>query len=242
MPHKRAKKSTRELQRLQTGSDLAPGKQALESEAIPKSVARVLDAVHIREQWKSRKRMPEDDLDAIKPGKRRKTEKGDRGELKTAKISGILPGESLQHFNKRVENDMRPLVKNAVQSSLANARKVRTTEMNAKKKAKAKHAEEAERSPSPPPIPSKHADRPKEFQTISSSAPRRLNDIAQAPPEFTKLPRGAVWPDETRNAGKKRDGVLSMAQKAMMEDERNKAIARYREMKAKRRSDGADGS
>ncbi|KAK0492249.1 hypothetical protein EDD18DRAFT_1079723 [Armillaria luteobubalina] len=239
MPHKRAKKSTRDQQRLQIGSDLAPGKQALESEAIPKSVSRVLNAVHVREQWKSRKRMPEDDPDAIKPGKRRKTEKGDSGEKK-AKTSGILPGESLQHFNKRVEIDMRPLVKNAVQSSRANARKVRTTEMNAKKKGKAKRVEKEERSPSPPPIPSKHADRPKEFQTISSSAPRRLNDIAQAPPELTKLPRGAGRPDSTRNTGKKRDGVLSMAQKAMMEDERNKAIARYREMKAKRRTDAAD--
>lgn len=73
----------------------------MESEAIPKSVARVLNAVHVREQWKSRKRMPEDDPDAIKSGKRRKTEKGDRGEKK-AKTSGILPGESLQHFNKCV--------------------------------------------------------------------------------------------------------------------------------------------
>lgn len=87
----------------------------------------------------------------------------------------------------------------------------------------------------------KHAGRPKEFATASSSAPRRLNDIAQAPPEFKRLPRGAVQATTRGASGTgsgKREGVLSMAQKMMMEQEREKAILRYREMKANRRGEG----
>ena len=68
----------------------------------------------------------------------------------------------------------------------------------------------------------------REFQKSSSSAPKRLNDVAQAPPEFKKLPR-------VSSAIGRRDGVPSMSQKNMMEQEREKAIARYRELKASRR-------
>lgn len=159
----------------------------------------------------------------------------------------------VEKINRRVEDDMRPLVKSAVQSSLSTARNVQKAEMEAKAQEKKKKAalkrkvpnddddDEDEiddtRSPSPAPL-DKHADRPKEFQTISSSAPRRLNDIAQAPPEFKKVPKGIALSTGRQGGGKetanRRDGVLSMAQKAMMEEEREKAILRYRQMKAQR--------
>ncbi len=74
----------------------------------------------------------------------------------------------------------------------------------------------------------RHRNGPKEFATISSAEPRRLNDIVTAPPVLKKLPRGAS------NAGakySKAGGLLSMAQRAMMEAERENAIQRYREMK-----------
>jgi hypothetical protein len=71
---------------------------------------------------------------------------------------------------------------------------------------------------------------PKEFEKISTSVPRRLNDVVRAPPDFKKLPRGATRGQEQAfKSGK--DGILSMAQKVMMEEERAKAIARYRTMK-----------
>jgi len=84
---------------------------------------------------------------------------------------------------------------------------------------------------SAPPLPQvdKHAGRPKEFAIASSTAQKRLNDIAQAPPEFKKLPRGAS------SAIGKKESVLSMSQKLMMEQEREKAIVRYRELKASRK-------
>ena len=130
-------------------------------------------------------------------------------------------------------------------TSNAVARGVARKEMEDKVQAKAKNlrtALPALRSPSPSPPPQKvekHEGRPKEFQSLSTSVPRRLNDIAQAPPELKKFPPGAAT--AAGIMGKRVDGVLSMAQKAMMEQERLKAISRYREMKASRRQAGEGG-
>jgi hypothetical protein len=94
----------------------------------------------------------------------------------------------------------------------------------------------SETGPSRPNNVDKSAERPKEFEKLSTSTPRRLNDIAQAPPEIKKIPRGA------KPSGKvaKREGILSMAQKSMMEQEREKAIARYRMLKASRLTTGGN--
>ena len=130
-------------------------------------------------------------------------------------------------------------------TSNAVARGVARKEMEDKVQAKSKNLRTplpALRFPSPSPPPQKvekHEGRPKEFQSLSTSVPRRLNDIAQAPPELKKLPRGAAT---TAGIMSKRvDGVLSMAQKAMMEQERLKAVSRYREIKASRRQAGEGG-
>jgi hypothetical protein len=83
---------------------------------------------------------------------------------------------------------------------------------------------------------SRRSDKPKDFERTSSSAPRRLNDIAQAPPELRKLPRG-VNKGAAKSASAKEGkakSVLSMAQRTMMEAERAKAIKRYRELKEHR--------
>jgi hypothetical protein len=158
---------------------------------------------------------------------------------------------------RRVEDDMRPLVKAAMQSSNAVARKARNAELEAKsEKNLRKHnikalPDEGDKTgflnkssfPSPPPVVvvSGRVSSHKEFAEHSSSAPRRLNDIAQAPPEFKRLPRGAAALHGGVGSGK-REGVLSMAQKSMMEQEREKVILRYRELKAQRRGniDGRD--
>jgi len=155
----------------------------------------------------------------------------------------------MSHFYpSRVEDDLRPLVKAAVQTSRAIERNVEKAEREArieaqrakKDSAKAVSKPAAEKPAKPqenssPPRVNKFSDRPKEFAAASSAAPKRLNDIAQAPPEFKKLPRGAG------SALGKREGVLSMAQKVMMEQEREKAIIRYRELKAKRKQVGDVG-
>ena len=146
-------------------------------------------------------------------------------------------------MRRRVEDDLRPLVKSAAQSARILSRNVAREEHDARlaakkaKKAKGKppvsETAPEHRDHSPP--EDKFTGRVKEFQKSSSSAPKRLNDVAQAPPEFKKLPRGVS------SAIGKRDGVLSMSQKVMMEQEREKAIARYRELKASRRQAGDVG-
>jgi len=213
MPHKRAKRTTREQTRKERGSELAPGKESLRNEAIPKSAARVLNAQAIRDEWNLKKRKLEDGdgMDGA-GGKRRKTNVTTTGRLTGSgnkeksrnlkKISStIQPWESIEHFNRRVEDDMRPLVDSAVQSSRAFTRNKVKEEKRAHAEAKkATHGssqtkkvqstEETTCDISPPPRIDKHAGRPKEFQVASSSVPRRLNDIAKAPPEFKKFPRG----------------------------------------------------
>lgn len=151
---------------------------------------------------------------------------------------------------------MRPLVRSAVRASAVTERKARkaataaasssnknpnntrqdsrTSPPSITRNSSKAHAEDA--SPSSPEARARHDDddSPKEFATTSSSAPRRLNDVALAPPELKKLPRGAAKPSSLGGKAKaSAAGVLSMAQRAMMEVERENAIRRYREMKAR---------
>ncbi|KAL1718604.1 hypothetical protein EV715DRAFT_200562 [Schizophyllum commune] len=273
MPHKRAKRSVREKSKKEQGHDLIPAKYSLSEEAIPKSAARVLNAAKVQAEYRAKKRSSEDDGSQGK-AKRRKVDSSTSG-------MSIKPGESLTHFNKRVEDSMRGLVRSAVQTSNAVARNALKKEAEVKKaakqekKAKAKAAESskdkadesdddtrglkstksitADKQSTKPSI-DKHADRPKEFQQASTSAPRRLNDIAQAPPDLKKLPRGAkkaagamltfvsTGSGATMGHTPKSDGVVSMAQKVMMEQEREKAIERYRLLRASQRKGWGEGS
>ena len=150
---------------------------------------------------------------------------------------------------RRVESSMMPLIRTAMNQSSAQGRRVQKHEMEEEivKPAQGKTTiNKASRSDvSNPSSPTSNytpqqqpRDKPKEFRVSSTSAPRRLNDIAQEPPQFGKLPRGAQsGKDSSRE---KVAGILSMAQKAMMEEERENVIKRYRELKAKRlRSDGS---
>jgi hypothetical protein len=161
---------------------------------------------------------------------------------------------------RRVEDHMRPLVRSAVQASAATERKARKAATAAASSNKNPNSIRQASRASPPsitrnsskdhaedaPLSSARArhdddDSPKEFVTTSSSAPRRLNDVALAPPELKKLPRGAA--KHSSSGGKAKAsaaaaaaaaGVLSMAQRAMMEVERENAIRRYREMKERK--------
>lgn len=73
------------------GSNLAPGKESISNEAIPKSAARILNALKIREDYKKKRKLEQEDSGAGTGDKRRKV---DDLQLK------IKPGESIQHFYK----------------------------------------------------------------------------------------------------------------------------------------------
>lgn len=137
---------------------------------------------------------------------------------------------------------MMPVIKTALRQSSAQVRRVRREEAaqdtlkRGKQVGKARRPllESPKKGPDPPQTAAAGEDivnlrnTGKEFQAVSTSAPRRLNDIAQEPPVIKKLPRGATKNDAAPS------GVLSMAQKAMMEEERDKAIRHYRELKVRR--------
>jgi hypothetical protein len=72
---------------------LAPGKQNLASEPIPKSIERVLNAAKTREEYAERKRKGQ----AGDDGPAQKKQKVDK---EVSRMPKIKPGESLQHFNK----------------------------------------------------------------------------------------------------------------------------------------------
>ncbi|KZT23708.1 hypothetical protein NEOLEDRAFT_1136202 [Neolentinus lepideus HHB14362 ss-1] len=229
MPHKRAKRSTREKEKHQRGSDLAPREAGVSSEAVPKAMVRVLNAAKIQSEYRKRKN-EEKDRDEGSKKKRRKV----GGEAKADKADmQILPGESLSHFNRRVEDAMRPLVRSAVEASSALERKTRKEMLREKtesnqtqnkpKQNNNSDIEQTKRKPSPSKT---------EFATLSTSQPKRLNDIAQAPPQFTRVPKTRKVPEESKTYN-----VLSMAQKQMMEEEREKVIKRYRDMKEKKLRD-----
>ncbi|KAH9038973.1 hypothetical protein EDB85DRAFT_2110590 [Lactarius pseudohatsudake] len=259
MPHKRAKRSAREQQRKERGADLAPpgagSSTTLSTEGIPKSISRVLDAARIRTEYRQKKRArqhegggahdgDDDGAPTLAKGKKRRRVAADSDAGKSSTIE-IQPGESLKHFNRRVEDHMRPLVRSAMLASAATERKERkaaTTPRESKARSSVGKAEgTTTTTPSTAAAGDKHRDRPKEFATISNARPRRLNDIATAPPELKNLPRRrasdlGAQPARTKAVG----SVLSMAQRAMMETERENAIRRYREMKERKAKDESE--
>ena len=159
---------------------------------------------------------------------------------------------------------MRPLVRDAMHTSAAVARKVKKDEEAAREavkalKSKAKANADArprrksttpsresaadDTSTSPPRAQRSDAGHaPKEFASFSTSAPRSVNDVVQAPPGLSKLPRGAKRSQGAQPAAKGssslREGVLSMAQKVIMEEERERAIKAYRELKKRQAAVG----
>ena len=146
---------------------------------------------------------------------------------------------------------MRGEVRVAIKASSALSRKVKREEAESFKASKGKQKAvlsqksdvpsssllKPTNTPKPSPAPASK-EKPGDFERLSTSAPRRLNDIVQAPPELKKLPRGAKQQPKISEAAvggegtaTLRQGALSMAQKAMLEEERLKAIKLYREMK-----------
>lgn len=148
---------------------------------------------------------------------------------------------------------MRPLVKSAVQSSSAHMRKLakdtsRKIDSQSRKSLDSSDplsssgVKQLQRNGTKPdPDPAQGRDRSEQrgkssidFAKASTSTPRSVNDIVQAPPQIKHLPRNAKKIVAASANGKKSDSVVSMAQKAMMEAERENVIQRYRELKERR--------
>ena len=92
------------------GSELAPGKEPFQNEAIPKSAGHVFNAQAIRDEWKLKKRKQEGNSGDGSVEKRRKTTgwitgSGNKEKSRNLKMISltIQPGESIQHFNKSIK-------------------------------------------------------------------------------------------------------------------------------------------
>lgn len=124
---------------------------------------------------------------------------------------------------------MRAQVSEAMQASRSITKKVNKEE----KKAKEDRIAVAQGKVQPKETEDSHTavvTQPKAMDFVKAEQRRRLNDIVQEPPTFTKLPRGA----KSTKVETLAKGVVSMAQKHMMELEREQAVKRYRELKEKR--------
>ncbi|KAJ7799258.1 hypothetical protein B0H14DRAFT_3788478 [Mycena olivaceomarginata] len=118
------------------------------------------------------------DEDWQKKGKRRKSDRHERRDTQ------IHPGETLNRFNKRVETDVHPLVRSAVQSSLATVRA-----QHKKGAAPAEPASQRRNLTRKPPHLRPTNTRPARNNSRAPPPPRRLDDIAQAPPALSAFGR-----------------------------------------------------
>ncbi|EJU02495.1 hypothetical protein DACRYDRAFT_107412 [Dacryopinax primogenitus] len=201
MAHKRPKRSVREQEQKQRGFDHAP--KTAEKDDAPRGAMRVLNAQSIRAEYKEKKRKREEEpTGQEKTSKKRKTEaEKEKEELK------LRPGERLEDFNRRVDRALKPRIK-------------------ASKASKAKAIiSEKEAAPESAPPPTKK-ERKTDFDSLPLS--RRVNDIAQAPPSLTRLPQNAAKKGEGREG---KEGVLSLATRAALEEERARVVERYRLLK-----------
>jgi hypothetical protein len=144
---------------------------------------------------------------------------------------------------------MRPLVKSAVHSSSAHMRKLtkdgsKTVDTKSQKLSTSSvptKMKQVHNGTKPDPTSAQDRDHPGQggkppidFVKASTSAPKSVNDIVQAPPQINRLPRNAAKIVAASGKGKKSDVFSSMAGKAMLEAERENAIRRYRELKERR--------
>lgn len=92
--------------------------------------------------------------------------------------------------------------------------------------------------PFPKPRALKDPAAHKNLQPIPHPLPAVLMTLSKRPPELKQLPRGATRSKQAATDGKKpsslREGMLSMAQKAMLEEERERVVKAYRELKKTR--------
>ncbi|KAF8342725.1 uncharacterized protein EI90DRAFT_3030021 [Cantharellus anzutake] len=224
MPHKRPKRSQRELERKKRGTDLPPRNDVND---IPKRAAWIFGAEKMMQERRERQKRGREAEESMK-SKRRK-EEDTSNELK------IRPGESLESFDRRVEDSFRSGDFQAV-------RKAKRTEIKTKKEVskKSKNSNsKLESTTSTPPsnpqitLPSQ-TPRKTEFDTLPKFT--RLNDVVLAPPTLKPATRKAPQRD---NIAK---DVLSLKDKQDIEEERERVIRRYRELKEEKRAEAQSKS
>ncbi|KAG0331271.1 hypothetical protein BG004_001741 [Podila humilis] len=179
MGHKRKKFSERVAERNNKGFDESPFKNATSD--TPKGFARILFKKESMEQkFKERRLASSEDLGT--KGKKKDTNNNstnkknqDTGKISAADELKIKPGERMGDFSRRVDEHMRDKIMKASRDNTSGGSKKKKyfEKLKAKETAKKlKHQEEKAY---------------KEYETIQDKI--RLNDVAEAPPMLTALPK-----------------------------------------------------
>lgn len=198
---------------------------------------RIFNAAKVQAAFRARGGTNSEDT-----GERGKRKRGDEDEAapkpkaKKADVPKIGEHESLGEYNRRVEATLRGGVSSAIKAA-ASAKGQAVRDAKAAKKARKEAAqgkvaaeEEEELKPNRP---------AKEFEEAPQR--KRLNDVAQAPPSLPRMRAavkagagagGSAW----AAAGGSRT-PLNAGQKRLMEVERERVIAQYREIKARKEAD-----
>ncbi|KIO25332.1 hypothetical protein M407DRAFT_25344 [Tulasnella calospora MUT 4182] len=225
MPHKRLKQSARIERRNKLGFDRPPTKE--KGDSMSKKMAWITNAEEMREQLKQLKRKREEEEEGIRPPKRSRGSAGD-GEAGQPTAVKIKPGESMRDFNRRVEEEFKWKMQGVYKQASKGG--------GGKKRKAAK--QDAQDNPTGSSITATTSAEAKpstgkgktEFERRVDR--RSVNDVAEAPPTLTALPRGAAAAaGKSGKASAESQLPVSAVQKRMMEEEREKAIERYRELK-----------
>ncbi|BEJ05652.1 hypothetical protein CcaverHIS641_0301740 [Cutaneotrichosporon cavernicola] len=230
MPHKRAKRSVRVAERAKMGYSLPPSKN--DQEDMPRGAMRILNAGKVQAAFRASGRTTSEDTGERKrsheetntPNKRRKEKE---------ELPKIAPHESLGEYNRRVEALLRDGVSGAIKKAEAAKGAAKSVAEEEKKAriAKAQGKKEAEKKEEG----EVRFNKPeKAFKEVER---RRLNDIVQAPPS---LPRLRMADKAQKKAGTKSErNPLNAGQRRIMEAERERVVALYRDMKAKKEAERA---
>ncbi|KAF9175886.1 hypothetical protein BGX21_005363 [Mortierella sp. AD011] len=169
MGHKRKKFSERVADRNSRGFDESPFKSPTTD--TPKAFARIMFKKESLEKSMKEKRQSKssEDLGLPKGGKKNGGKKSAADQLR------IQPGEKMGEFSRRVDDHMRDkLMKASKDNSATGSKKKKYFEkLKAKEKAKKLKAQEEKAH--------------EEFETIQDRV--RLNDVAEAPPTLTAVPK-----------------------------------------------------
>ncbi|KAG8935415.1 hypothetical protein FRC01_000022 [Tulasnella sp. 417] len=224
MPHKRLKHSARMERRDKLGYDRPPTKG--EHDSMSKKMGWITNAEKMREQLKQLKRKREEEEEGVRPPKRSRGSAGD-GEAEQPTAVKIKPGESMRDFNRRVEEEFKWKMQSAYKTA---------SKGGGGKKRKAAKQDAQDNSAGGPITATTSADAKSSAGKGKTEFDRRVdrrsvNDVAEAPPTLTALPRGAAAAGKSGKASAESQLPVSAVQKRMMEEEREKAIKRYRDLK-----------
>lgn len=219
---------------------------------MPRGAMRILNAGKVQADFRAQGRKTSEDTGEARPKPKPKAEekkKRARDEpstsaqaekkLKTKEgLPKIAPNESLGEYNRRIEALLRPGVSGAIKKAAAaqGAQKKQAEDEKKARIAKAqgkvveeesKEEEEEEFKPNKP---------VKAFAELPTR--RRLNDIALAPPS---LPKMRMVEKTAKKGGMKGGGrdPLNAGQKRIMEEERERVVLMYRELKARKEAERA---